>query len=467
MTTPRALIVAYNFPPHGAVGTLRALRLVRQLDAEGWDVVVLAGAPATYLTGDPIEPGLAAQVPPGVRVVHARAVRPLVAAVSTLRGRRPASPAPRAEPDAGPTRTARAGWIRRVVRLVDIVTSIPDQECGWLVPAVLRGVALGRTWRPDVILSTAPPWTAQVVGWALSGLLRRPWVADFRDPWARAPWRENAPWVQSRATEWLERRVVRRAQRILVTTPGIGTELSRCYGPAVQAKIEAVPNGYDGDELSRLRPPRAAADPFVLLHAGTLYGGRNPASLFRAVASAVRRGALSADRFRLRLVGGASIAGLDLNACARELGLAEVVECRPRASRDDVLQQMRSASALLLLQPGHPLSIPAKAYEYLAAGRPILAVADEGETARLIERSSAGVVAPSADETAIERALLLVVEMARGPFQPASLVHYDGRMRAAEMSAVLGAMLRVERGRPAAVPRPDPPLDVESDRHAS
>ena len=57
---PRILVVAYDFPPHGAVGTMRTLRLVRQLHQTGWDVRVLTSAPETFLPGTPIESGMPA-----------------------------------------------------------------------------------------------------------------------------------------------------------------------------------------------------------------------------------------------------------------------------------------------------------------------------------------------------------------------------------------------------------------------
>ena len=48
---------------------------------------------------------------------------------------------------------------------------------------------------------------------------------------------------------------------------------------------------------------------------------------------------------------------------------------------------MVDASALLIVQPVTTVSIPAKLYEYMAAGRPILALAEPGgETAELVDR---------------------------------------------------------------------------------
>jgi glycosyltransferase involved in cell wall biosynthesis len=436
VSTGRALVVSYNFPPHGAVGSLRTLRLVRQLDAEGWEVTVLSGAPATYLPGDAVEPSLVSKIPPAVRVVQQRAVRPITASTQAIRRVAPKQTASNqasvSAAQTEPSRTASSGPVRRLIDLVDTLTSIPDNESGWLAPATVRGLWLCAAWRPDVLYSTAPPWTAEVVGYLLAAFTRTPWVADFRDPWARAPWREAAPPMHVSAWRRLERRVVNRARAVVFNTRTAYDDFASHYGPAVAGKLRVVPNGCDVSEFEGVE--RIEQQGFVLLHAGSLYGGRNPTPLLEAIDAAIRRGAVDRSQFRLRLLGAADV---NLDRTIVQLGLEGVVERRPAVGRRQALSEMRSASALLLIQPGHPLSVPAKTYEYLAAGRPILALTDAGETARVVEESGVGVTAPAGDVVAIEAALLRVMAMAAGPLEPARPDMYDGLERARELVRIL------------------------------
>ena len=63
------------------------------------------------------------------------------------------------------------------------------------------------------------------------------------------------------------------------------------------------------------------------------------------------------------------------------------------------------ADALLVSLKAEPifaLTIPGKVQSYLAAGRPILGMLD-GEGARVLEESGAGLVAPSGDAQALAR----------------------------------------------------------------
>jgi glycosyltransferase involved in cell wall biosynthesis len=81
--------------------------------------------------------------------------------------------------------------------------------------------------------------------------------------------------------------------------------------------------------------------------------------------------------------------------------------------RQDVISAMASASCLLVLQPGTTVSIPGKLYEYLAIGRPILSLSEEGELSDLVRRSGIGVAVNANDPSAIEAGLRQVIALAR------------------------------------------------------
>jgi len=273
----------------------------------------------------------------------------------------------------------------------------------------------------------------------VSRLTGAPWVADFRDPWARAPWREDRFEFERRAWARFERIVATRADRVVFVTGTNRDDFAQAHGAEVAARFALVSNGCDPREFDALQAaPRVAPALFVLLHAGSLYGARNPAGLLRAVAAAMASGALDKATFRLRFLGRVGVPGVNLPAVARELGLGDVVEFVSHVPRRDSLQQMKDASALLIVQPVTTVSIPAKLYEYMAAGRPILALAEPGgETAALVERSRGGVTVLADDETAVAAGLLDVVRLARDGFTPVDPRFYDGDVRASELQAIL------------------------------
>jgi glycosyltransferase involved in cell wall biosynthesis len=447
---PRVLVVAYDFPPQAAIGTMRTLRVVKRLHATGWDVTVLTSDPAAFLPSTPNDPLLLEQIPADVRVLRAGALRWWDTATHMLKRAagakgRPADTASRGlaapRPSAATARAGAMGALARAKDAVDAGLSIPDREIGWLLPSLSTGVlqALRRT-PPDVLYSSAPPWTGQLVALGLKTVLRCPWLADFRDPWSRAPWRGDRYRFAMRAAAVLERAVVRRADRIVFVASGNMRDFAAHYGPGMAHKFEHVPNGCDPGEFDAIeRPAHQAGAPHVMLHAGSLYAGRTPTPVLKAVATAIDSGRLDRAAFRLRFMGANAVAS-DLPEACRQLGIADVVEFLPRVPRRDSLRAMVSASSLLLLQPGHTVSVPGKVYEYLAAARPILALA-EGETANVVGESGLGVSVRPGDDTGMLEALLTVVDMAQRALPPPPRALYDGNVGAATIEHLLRGVL--------------------------
>jgi glycosyltransferase involved in cell wall biosynthesis len=443
---PRALVVAYDFPPHAAIGTMRTLRVVQQLARENWDVTVLTSDPRTYRPGAPVDEALLARVPLDVRVVRARAFRGFELSKTVggaiVRRRRAESNSFQLDaPRPSHSDVAKRGVVGRAIDAVDAALAIPDHESAWLVPAIMRGLAISATWRPEVLYSSSPPWTAQLVTYALASALRCPWVADFRDPWGRAPWRGDRFAFAMNAARRLEHMVVRRADRVLFVAQSNRDEFAGHYGADLAAKFQVVANGCDTTEFRNLDSPAVPDKRFVLLHAGSLYAGRTPLPLFRAIAAAIKRGSIDPHRFRLRFLGAVALRRSDLGSVCEELGLEQVVEFAARVPRAESLRAMTSASGLLLLQPGHAVAVPGKVYEYFAAGRPIFAIA-EGETAAIVRRSGIGVSVGPDDEASIVSALEQFIEMASQPITPPPLDLFDGTIRAAETVAILRTFLR-------------------------
>jgi glycosyltransferase involved in cell wall biosynthesis len=436
----RVLVVAWAFPPAAPIGTFRTLRFTRQLIAEGWTATVLSAAPGTYLPSTPVDQALLRRVPTQVTVVHA----PVLRGVGTPRNGGRATPGTRPAPSGDttlPQVRARFRVLRKLRAFVGELKATPDREVGWVVPAVLKGLLTLRRQPAAALYSSAPPWSGHLVALALARATGLPWIADFRDPWARQPWREARSRSVRNILAVLERWVVKRAEAVLFATRTNRDEYAGFYGPAIAAKFHVIPNGCEPEEFAGIRgePP---TDRFVMVHAGSLYGARTPVPLFRAIASAIRSGAIDPRRFRLRLIGVASDGHNPLRGAAVALGLEDVVEFVPRLNREETLREMAEASCLLVLQPGTTMSIPGKLYEYLAVGRPILALTEEGETADLVRASGMGVSVLPEDEPGIEAALdRLVAGRSGRPVARVPVHLYDGNIAARQAIAVMADVI--------------------------
>jgi glycosyltransferase involved in cell wall biosynthesis len=363
-------MVAFHFPPFaGSSGVQRTLRFVQQLPPLGWAPIVLTAHPRAY---EQTSHDLLRDVPDDVPVSHAFAVD--AARHLTVAGRYP-------------------GWLAR-----------PDRWMNWKFDAVRRGLHLIRRHRPDVLWSTYPLATAHVIGHALHRLSGIPWVADFRDPMAQDGYpAEPSTW---RAYKKIEASAMRRASCCVFTTPGAARAYRDRYADAA-ARVEVIENGYDEESFAGLAPrPQLREGPCVVLHSGVVYPSeRDPTALFAALAALKQVSGVTAKQLLVRFR--APVHEDMIRRLAQQYAVQDLIEIRPSLPYRDALAEMGSVGALLVLQAQNcNEQIPAKAYEYLRAGRPIVGLTDAaGDTAGLLRSAGVPYLASLRDGHAIAAVL--------------------------------------------------------------
>jgi glycosyltransferase involved in cell wall biosynthesis len=224
------------------------------------------------------------------------------------------------------------------------------------------------------------------------------WLADLRDPLVANPHRRSdttAARARQATNERLARLVARNADAISCVSEAIADE-ARSLG--ARGIVRTISNGCDFDDFAGLEyvpSPR-----FRITHAGSFFGKRDPRPFLQALHDS---GVDTVARF----VG-------DFRSSDREwaesLDLGDRLELVPYAPRAESLRLQRDSEALLLLVPdagGRGKGVlSGKVFEYLAAGRPILAVVPpDGAAARLIRDTGAGVVVAPDDVEGIGAAL--------------------------------------------------------------
>jgi hypothetical protein len=371
----RVLMVAYHFPPlAGSSGIQRSLRFVQQLPALGWQPVVLTTQERAYerTTDD-----LLAEVPPGTEVHRAFAVD--AARHLAVAGRYP-------------------GPLAR-----------PDRWMSWQFDAVRRGLSLIREQGIAAIWSTYPLATAHRIGATLQRRSGLPWIADFRDPMAQEGYPADPKVWQSFSD--IEAAAMRQAARCCFTTPSAVATYRQRY-PAAAERISLLENGYDEPAFANAQARRAPAGPLnsgcvTLLHSGIVYPAeRDPTALFVALA-ALRQQAPDAAR-RLRVRFRAAVHEGLLHTLAAQHAVQSMVEICPPLGYVDALGEMLAADALLVMQASNcNEQVPAKTYEYLRAGRPIVCLSDpSGDTWGVLARAGLGRLARLDDSPEIVALLL-------------------------------------------------------------
>jgi lipopolysaccharide/colanic/teichoic acid biosynthesis glycosyltransferase/glycosyltransferase involved in cell wall biosynthesis len=318
--------------------------------------------------------------------------------------------------------------------------------------------ALPAAWKAgpqDVVLVTTPPLFVGVTARLVAALRRAPLVLDCRDDWPHAAIAvgEMRPgWLASMLGA-LAGSLYNAALRVVCANPGMARRLPQ--RGVDQGRVVLITNGADTDVFrpSPL-PERRNGEPAQVLYSGThgLIHGMD--TLLEAVERLRGR-----SDIRFVLVGD-GVTKQSLEARAQRHGLAnlEFHASLPPAQLAEVIRESDLCVATMMDHPFCDDVIPVKVFDYLAAGRPVVAGA-RGDTAHVVESSGGGVLVPPGDAAALARA---VVELVEDPERRRRLgesgarhvrEHYARNSLGDRLAAVVEDVQGRSRGR-AVAPRP-------------
>jgi glycosyltransferase involved in cell wall biosynthesis len=281
-------------------------------------------------------------------------------------------------------------FVHRVISFLSFMVS------SFLVGLAVRGV--------DLVWGTSPPIFQGITAWLLARLKGAPFLFEVRDLWpafAIAVGVLKNP-VLIRASLWLERFLYRRADRVMVNSPGF-LEHVRARGARW---IELIPNGaapemFDPSADGRVfRAANGLDNQFVVLYAGA-HGLSNDLQIVLQAALALR----GCPEIRFVFVGdGKEKASLCSQAQAWGLDNTRFLSPVPKEGMCEVLAAADACLAILKPLELYKTTYPNKVFDYMAAGRPVV-LAIDGVIREVVESASAGIFVPPGDGPAMAEAV--------------------------------------------------------------
>ncbi|HWM14643.1 MAG TPA: glycosyltransferase family 4 protein [Gaiellaceae bacterium] len=361
----RVLLVTMYFPPAGGGGVPRPLKIAQHLAELGIETHVLAPTDPKRLHRDE-----SLSDPPGAIVHRLANVGPGV--------RRPSEEL-RSAHGLDRIGIALSLTFRRLL--------VPDPGIVWSLCAILPAARIVRRHAIDVVITSSPPGSTNLVGAAAKRLTGVEWVTDLRDSLTKPLYRRR----EMRGEHALARLVARQASATVAVSEPIAEQM-RALNPA--GPVEVIDHGSDFDDFEGLE--HHPSDRMRITHTGTMFGGRDPRPFLEALS---RSGPDVVARFA------GDFRAAD-RAYATTLGLDDRVEVLPYMPRRETLALQRDSEVLLILvqeSTGRGRSIiTTKVFEYIAAGRPILAaVPAESAVADLVRDLDLGLVVRPDDPDSI------------------------------------------------------------------
>ena len=394
----KVLIITYYWPPSGGAGVQRWLKFAKYLPEFGYEPVIYTPENPEFPV---LDESLLDDVPEGVTVLK----QPIWEPYNWYRqflGQK--------DKKIGSgfvSEKKEPGLFHKISVWVRGNFFIPDARKFWIKPSVQYLSEYLKSNPVDAVVSTGPPHSMHLIALGLKKELGVKWIADFRDPWTNIDFYQELM-LSSRADKKqhdLEKEVLTKADKVVT----IGYTMTKEMEGLGAKNVETITNGFDEDDFPDSEVK--LDDEFSISHIGTFSPSRNHPKLWQALAELKTENEAFANTFKLRTVG---VVDHHVATAIEEADLSENWERIDYVSHAEVLRFQRSSKVLLVSINNTPNAtgiLPGKFFEYLASGRPILAIGPkQSDIGTVLSKTKAGIIVEKDDIEEMKQAILALFE---------------------------------------------------------
>lgn len=392
----KVLIISYYFPPSGGPGVQRILKFVKYLPEYGWEPVVLTVKDGDFPARDE---SLLNEIPKDIKVFRTKIFEPY-GLYRNLTGRKKHTALDVDNINIG----AKKKSSERIAEFIRATFFIPDARRGWLKHAVKEGKKIISEEKPDIIFSSSPPYTCAMIAMKLKSYTKNrlnmniPWVSDFRDAWTGYLTTPKRWFIPSMIDKYYEKRTLIHADAVITVANGIKDDFDKKYPDVSGNKnFVLIRNGFDSKDYPQAHV-KAKNENFTVVYTGSMYGKRNPYFFISVLTELAENGLIKKEKIKLQFIGRC---GTEIKEFIDNSKLKESIELIPYVPHSESINYLIKADAMLLIIDEDIYSkmiLSGKVFEYLGAsmltGKPIIAIAPEGEASDLIHETSSGDVVP-------------------------------------------------------------------------
>jgi glycosyltransferase involved in cell wall biosynthesis len=371
----KVLVITYYWPPSGGAGVQRWLKLTKYFEKYNLKAYVLTvdEAYASYMQ---IDRSFADEISSDVVVYKTKSFEPINLYASIV----------------GKEKVPSAGFsnvnLNLKQKLVNTIRShmfIPDPRRGWNKYAYKKAREIIKKENIDVVITSSPPHSTQLIGLRLKRELNIKWIADLRDPWTKIYYYKYlghsffSGWIDRR----YERTVLRTADRFLTVSFNLKKEFVGLG--ADESKVFVLPNGYDESDFEGI--VKVPNDMFTICYTGSMSDIYKPQFFFELLKEFVK--SKPNVNMKFQFVGSPSE---KIKKQIAEIGIN--VEFIPQVPHNEVVKYQKNADVLLLIIPQteNPKGLlTGKLFEYIYTGNRIICICPEdGDAASIINECGSG-----------------------------------------------------------------------------
>ena len=375
-----ALFITYYWPPSGKASLQWPLKIIKHLPAFGWIPFVLTVDEDTFTQKDDT---FLNEISKDLKVVKAKSYEPFNLYKKVI-GKKKDEQLVASETIS----KKNNGFANRLSVWIRMNIFIPDARVGWYFPAVKSGSQFLEKEKIDSIVSIGPPHTTHLIGKKLSSRFDIPHIPVFIDPWVDISYYKN--FKRSSITlsidNHLEKSVLNNAAAVVFVTKTMKEDYIKKYS-FLKNKSTVLYWGYSEEDFNNLSSiSYSDQNNFeVILHSGNIFDHQNPRQFWPAIKREIDNG----RKFKLVFIGTVSP---EIKQSITNSGLDTFTEYKGFLPYKQMLNEMLKANYLLVCA-SEPRHVPGKLFEYLRAGKPIIAFGDgNDEVKKIITEAYAGMM---------------------------------------------------------------------------
>lgn len=376
----KVLFITYYWPPSGKASLHWPLKIIKHLPSFGWKPSVLTVYEDTFSQRDDT---FSNEISAETKVVRAKSIEPFDI-YRKLIGKSKEDQLIASETIS----IKNKSFSHRLSIWIRMNLFIPDARIGWYFPAVKAGMEYLKKENIDTVVSIGPPHTAHLIGKKLSSKFSIPHIPVFIDPWVDISYYRN--FKRSKLTlsvdNRLEKSVLKNAASVVFVTETMREDYEKKYS-FVKSKSNVLYWGYSEEDF-RMEDrgwKTEEGKEEVILHAGNIFDYQNPKHFWITLKNEIDKG----RKLKLVFVGTVSP---EIKQSIINSGLARITEYKGFLPYNEVIREMMNASYLLVCAT-EPRHVPGKLFEYLRAGKPIIAFGDGNEEVkRILTVANAGMM---------------------------------------------------------------------------
>ncbi|MCF8307717.1 MAG: glycosyltransferase family 4 protein [Bacteroidales bacterium] len=388
----KVLVVTYYWPPHSGTGTYRISKFVKYLVREGWEPIILTPEnPVSAFKEKKVE-----SVFQNVKVYRTKILEP------TFFNKKNSSASQNIS-TVSFLLSKELSFKQKIIRWIRLNLFIPDAKILWLPFAVKEGKKVILKEKPDIIFSTSPPPSAQMVAKKLAKWGNLKWVADFRDPWTNIFYYELLKFnpLSKNINNRLEKKVLKAADKIITVSNNFFPDFNQ---PQKHIQIE---NGFDPDDIASIESFHSKKDKFTIRYIGSLKSNQFFKNFVEILKELIKEKRYQKNiKFEVAgYVEPAIKAYMEKELEALDFNIQEYVP------HEKAIRKMAEADLLILAIGKGAWSknvISTKIFEYLMVGKPILAFGHlDGAANKILRETKAGVMFDYSSYEEVENHLLM------------------------------------------------------------